>query len=106
MSDKLVKNLEAMLEKGRDNALLRFGLGNHYFSLKDYPQALTHLEQCLIHDDQHSAAWKLKGRCLHLMDDKTAANTAYQQALIVAESNGDKQICKELTVFIRKLNKV
>lgn len=106
MSDKLVRNLEAMLAKGRDNALLRFGLGNHYFTSKDYPQALTHFEQCLVHDPQHSAAWKLKGRCLHLMGDTVAANTAYQQALIVAQANGDKQISKELAVFIRKLSQV
>ncbi len=105
MSNKLAQNLEAMLAKGQDGALLRFGLGKHYFDEKQYQRALPHLQRCTEQDEQHSAAWKLTARCLHLLQHYDDAEQAYQQTLVVAKRNGDKQVCKEVAVFLKKLEK-
>jgi Tfp pilus assembly protein PilF len=46
----VVDNLEALLAKGTDNALLRFGLANEYLKLGHYEQAIGHLRKALAHD--------------------------------------------------------
>ena len=57
MNDSLADRLEAMLAKGEDNPLLRFGLGNSYFNEKRFEQALSHLHALLEQDPSHSAGW-------------------------------------------------
>ena len=105
MSKGMGDRLEAMLASGEDNPLLRFGLGNHYFGEKAYQKAIEHLLVCVQQKPEHSAAWKLLGRSYHALDQKTQALQAYQQGLNVARDNGDKQVEKELQVFIKKLDK-
>ena len=60
----VVDNLEALLAKGTDNALLRFGLANEYLKLGQLEQAIGHLRKALAHDPKYSAAWKLLGKTL------------------------------------------
>ena len=58
----LTANLEAMLARGQDSALLRYGLGGEYLKLKQFDKAIEHLRKALQHDLKYSAAWKLLGR--------------------------------------------
>ena len=53
-----------MLAAGRDDALLRFSLGNEYLKAGDASAALGHLRAALERDPRYSAAWKLLGRAL------------------------------------------
>lgn len=105
MSRAIGERLEAMLARGEDNPLLRFGLGNYYFDEKAYQEAIAHLLVCVEQKPDHSAAWKLLGRSYHALGSKDKALEAYQQGLCVAQANGDKQVEKELGVFIKKLDK-
>ena len=105
MSDSLGERLEAMLAAGQDNPLLRFGLGNHYFNEKAYPEAVVHLRSLLEQDANHSAGWKLLGRALAAAGETAEAISVYQQGLEVAGANGDKQVVREIEVFLRKLQK-
>ena len=41
----LVDNLEALLARGTDSALLRYGLGGEYLKLGQHDQAAAHLRQ-------------------------------------------------------------
>jgi tetratricopeptide (TPR) repeat protein len=101
----LVDNLEALLAKGQDNALLRFGLGQEHFKAKAYDKAVEHLQKSLIHNPSYSAAWKLLGQALALTGRVEEAIKTYEDGIRAAEEKGDKQAAKEMTVFLKRLQK-
>jgi len=98
-----IANFEAMLAAGRDNALLRYSLGNEYLKQGDAAQAAEHLRRAVEHDPKYSAAWKLLGKALADSEALTEALAAYQQGIAVAEARGDKQAAKEMSVFARRI---
>ncbi|CAD5106759.1 tetratricopeptide repeat protein [Zestomonas carbonaria] len=101
----MLEGLEKMLAKGVDNALLRFGLGKGYLDQRDYARAAEHLQRCVEQDPGYSAAWKLLGKARQGQGDLDGARRAWEQGIAAAQSHGDKQAEKEMTVFLRKLDK-
>ena len=101
----MIDKLEKMLADGRDNALLRFSLGNEYSKLGQFEQAAAHLQQAVVHDPNYSAAWKLLGKALNEAGRLPEALTAYQSGIAVAEKKGDKQAAKEMAVFAKRIEK-
>tara|TARA_R110000868_G_scaffold124169_2_gene328398 strand:- start:231 stop:548 length:318 start_codon:yes stop_codon:yes gene_type:complete len=97
--------LEKMLAKGIDNALLRFGLGKGYLDAGELARAAEHLQHCVQFDPQYSAAWKLLGQALNKQGLIDQARAAWTQGLRVADEKGDKQAGKEITVFLKRLDK-
>ena len=97
--------LEAMLEQGQDNALLRFTLGNVLYKQKDYAKAELHLSRAVEMDPDYSAAWKIYGRTLGAAGKITEAISAFNQGIAVAEQRGDLQAAKEMNVFLHRLEK-
>ena len=94
-----------MLEAGRDNALLRYGLGNEYLKSGEAAAAAGHLRAAVAHDPGYSAAWKLLGRALEESGALPDALGAYREGIAVAERKGDKQAAKEMTVFARRIER-
>ena len=94
-----------MLAGGRDNALLRFSLGNEYLKHGDAVKAAEHLRRAVGQDPKYSAAWKLLGRALTDAESWDEALAAYRQGIAVAEARGDKQAAKEMGVFARRIEK-
>jgi Tfp pilus assembly protein PilF len=105
MAGPALSNLLKMLEAGRDNALLRFSIGNEYLKAGDAGAAAEHLRAAVKHDPQYSAAWKLLGRALEAAKALQDALEAYREGIAVAERKGDKQAAKEMTVFARRIEK-
>ena len=105
MTGAALQNLLKMLESGRDNALLRFSLGNEYLKVGDARAAAEQLCAAVGHDPAYSAAWKLLGRALELDERYAEALTAYREGIAVAERKGDKQAAKEMTVFARRIER-
>jgi Tfp pilus assembly protein PilF len=101
----MLESLEKMLAKGVDNALLRFGLGKGYLDAGEPARAAEHLQRCVEFDPKYSAAWKLLGKALLAAEQPLAARQAWEQGLQAAREHGDKQAEKEMTVFLRKLDK-
>jgi Flp pilus assembly protein TadD len=99
------ENLEALLAKGRDNALLRFTLGELCLKAGDLANAVTHLSKALELDPHYSAAWKLYGRVLTETGQREAAVAAYTQGIATAEAKGDRQAAREMGVFLRRLQR-
>jgi Tfp pilus assembly protein PilF len=99
----VIDNLEAMLAKGRDSALLRYGLGSAYLQQGQAEKAATHLEKALTHDPSYSAAWKLYGKALAELGRGEDARQAFGQGIQVAERRGDVQAAKEMRVFLKRL---
>ena len=100
-----VERFEAMLAQGKDNALLRFTLGSHYLKEGDAAVASGHLQAAVAHDAGYSAAWKLLGKALAAQGRNAEAGDAYRTGIAAAEKHGDKQAAKEMTVFLRRLEK-
>lgn len=105
MVSPALENLEKMLASGKDNALLRFGLGNEYLKLDRPLEAVTHLRAAVAFDPGYSAAWKLLGKALAQAGQLEDALAAYRQGIEAAEKKGDKQAAKEMTVFARRIEK-
>ena len=101
----IIQNLEKMLASGKDNALLRFSLGNEYMKIDQAQTAAQHLEQAVKHDAAYSAAWKLLGKSLTDCGRFQEALVAYHQGIAAAEKKGDKQAAKEMTVFAKRIEK-
>lgn len=101
----LIDNLEKLLADGKDDAMLRFGLGNAYFQNKDYDKAAEHLGKALEFDSGYSAAWKLLGRARMQTGDLDSAERIFADGIEQAEEKGDKQAVKEMQVFLKKIEK-
>ena len=105
MTGPALANLLKMLEAGRDNALLRFSIGNEYLKAGDAAASVEHLRAAVKHDPGYSAAWKQLGRALEASDALPDALEAYREGIAVAERKGDKQAAKEMTVFARRIER-
>ena len=101
----LIASLEAMLDGGRDDALLRFSLGSALLSQQRANDALVHLQAAVAHDPGYSAAWKLLGKAQSAAGNCDAASNAYRAGIAAAEKKGDQQAMKEMQVFLRRLEK-
>ena len=101
----IVDNLEAMLARGQDTALLRYSLGAEYLKLNQPDKAAEHLRQAVAKDPTYSAAWKLLGKALAEAGQKAEAISAYEDGIKVANEKGDIQAAKEMTVFLKRLQK-
>ena len=101
----VVDNLEALLAKGTDNALLRFGLANEYLKLGQTEQAIGHLRKALAHDLKYSAAWKRLGKALADSGRLDEAMATYGNGINAAEEKGDMQAAREMRVFLERLRR-
>lgn len=99
----LIDNLSALLARGQDSAMLRFGLGQALLAAGRADEAVTHLQAAVAQDAQYSAAWKLLGKALAASGREAEAGAAWQQGIAVAEARGDKQAAKEMRVFLKRL---
>lgn len=100
-----VERFEQLLAAGKDGALLRFGLGTHYLKAGEPARAAEHLRVAVEKDRDYSAAWKLLGKALSEAGDRAGAVEAYRLGIEAAGRRGDKQAAKEMTVFLRRLEK-
>lgn len=99
------QRFEALLAAGKDSALLRFSLGMQYLKAGEPARAAEHLREAVRQDAAYSAAWKLLGKALAESGDAEGARAAYRSGIAAAEGRGDKQAAKEMTVFLRRLEK-
>lgn len=98
----ILDNLEAMLKRGQDSALLRYSLGAEYLKADESAQALGHLAEAVRLDPGYSAAWKLYGKALLATARHADAIAAFDRGIEVAESKGDVQAAKEMKVFRKR----
>jgi len=101
----IIDNLQAMLARGQDSALLRYGLGNEYLKTDEPAPAAEHLAVAVRLDPGYSAAWKLYGKALAALGRDAEAVTAFDQGIAAAERKGDIQAAKEMRVFRKRAQK-
>ncbi len=100
-----IESLERLLEKGQDNALLRFGLGREYLTAGDAQQAVVHFQAAVAHDPDYSAAWKGLGQALTQLQRARDAAGAFQDGIAAAQRRGDAQVGREMEVFLKRLRR-
>jgi predicted Zn-dependent protease len=100
-----IENFEAMLARGQDSALLRYGLGNEYLKTDQYHKAIEHLAEAVRQDPRYSAAWKLYGKALSADSRHSDAVSAFNQGIEAAERKGDIQAAKEMRIFRKRAEK-
>jgi len=100
-----LETFEKMLAQGKDNAILRYCLGNEYLKAGRPAEAVVHLRQAVSQDPRYSAAWKLLGKALDETGALAEALETYRQGIAAAESKGDIQAAKEMKVYSRRLEK-
>jgi predicted Zn-dependent protease len=105
MSAALIASLRQQCNGPRDGALLRFSLGNALLADGELQAAIDELRRALDFDPGYSAAWKLLGKACLAASQPQAAAEAWQSGITVAAQRGDKQAEKEMTVFLRRLEK-
>jgi len=101
----MVDRLLGMLATGKDNMLLRYTLGKTYAEQDNYEAASEHLRAALAFDPKYSVAWKWLGKARLGLDDRAGAREAWEQGLAAASERGDAQVVKELSVFIKRLDR-
>lgn len=104
-TQKIIANLEKLLEQGKESALLRFSLGSEYLKLEQIWVAIFHFKRALELDPKYSAAWKMLGAALEKGNNPNEALQTFRHGIAVAEQRGDKQAAKEMTVFARRVEK-
>lgn len=101
----MIDNLENLLRQGRDDKVLRLTLGNHYLAENDPDTAIVHLRAAIAFDSKYSAAWKVYGRALAAAERIEEAQAAFRHGIEAAQGAGDVQAAKEMTVFLRRLER-
>ncbi|WP_459618647.1 tetratricopeptide repeat protein [Bordetella sp. 2513F-2] len=101
----VIERLQAMLDRGQDNMLLRFSLGKAHAEEGDAATAVVHLRAALAHDPGYSVAWQWLGKALLAQGDEAGAREAWATGLQAAQSRGDQQVVKTLQVFLRRLDR-
>lgn len=96
---------EKLLAQGKDNALLRYSLGNETLKLGRLDEAIAHLRAALAFDPAYSAAWKLLGKAQAEAGVLADALDTYRRGVEKAEAKGDIQAAKEMKVFAKRIEK-
>ncbi|MGH8158844.1 MAG: tetratricopeptide repeat protein [Rhodanobacter sp.] len=105
MNAVLIASLRQQCDGPRDGALLRFSLGNALLGDGQTDAAIAELQRARAFDPTYSAAWKLLGKAHLEANQPQAAATAWRSGIAAAAQRGDKQAEKEMTVFLRRLEK-
>jgi predicted Zn-dependent protease len=105
MGADLIANLEALLAKGGDSAVLRLALASRYLDANDAAAAVRHAEAAVRLDPEYSAGWKALGQALTAAGRDAEALKIYERGTKVAEARGDRQAANEMRVFSRRLER-
>lgn len=99
----MIDKLEAFLASGQDSADLRFALASGYLREGDPLRAIAHAERALEQKPDYSAAWRVLGQAQAAAGLNDEAARSFERGIEVAERVGDRQVGKEMQVFLRRL---
>lgn len=100
-----VDALKKLIGTPRDSALLRMTIATALLGQDKSREAEKHLADSAEMDPAYTAAWKQLGKVRLSLGDTQGARQAWESGIEAARGNGDKQAEKEMTVFIRRLDK-
>jgi folate-binding protein YgfZ len=92
-----------VLEIDPEDLLANYGLGSCYNLLKDYGQALAHLQKAIAIKATHTLAYLELGKAHEGLGDKTNATASLQKGIEVASQKGDMTPLKEMQALLAQL---
>lgn len=101
----MIEKLEALLAGGQDSAQLRFALAAAYLKLDDTARAVEHARAATELEPEYSAAWRLLGQAQVAAGSEKDAALTFERGIRVAGQKGDRQVEKEMQVFLRRIQK-
>lgn len=101
----MIEKLEAMLASGNDSAMLRFSLASAYLRDGRPEHAARHARVAVELSPDYSAAWRLLGQAQVAAGQEAEAAASFERGIEVAQRGGDRQVEKEMRVFLRRLQK-
>lgn len=101
----MIEKLEALLASGRDSPDLRFALAGAYLKAGDAERAISHAGLAVRMKPDYSAAWRLLGQAQVAAGKDKDAAVSFERGIQVAEQAGDRQVAREMQVFLRRLQK-
>ena len=101
----MISALEKLLGTPRDGALLRYSLGLEHAKAGNSEKAIQYFRDAVERDAGYSAAWKALARALQDSQKNAEALEAYRRGIEAARAKGDRQAEKEMSVFMRRLEK-
>ena len=105
MPHDLIANLEALLTKGGDNAVLRLALASRYLDAGDAPAAVAPCRSCRAARSGVLGRLESPRRRVAAAGRHADALAAYERGIEVAEKRGDQQAAKEMRVFSSRLKR-
>ncbi len=100
-----IESLKKMVGTTRDGAMLRLMLARLLAADDALGEAEFHLEAAVAMNPDYAAAWKELGRIRNSASKFEAAAEAWSIGIQTARENGDKQAEKEMTVFLKRLQR-
>lgn len=105
MTPEMLARFEALLAAGRDDPMLRLTLGQGCLANGRAEEAVDHLREAIAQRPDYTAAWKQLGRALEASGEPAGAAEAYATGIEVAERTGDRQLGKEMAVYLKRLSR-
>lgn len=102
MPDDMTARLEAMLERDGGNPALRFALAQRYLEAGRAADAVEHAALAVDLNADYSAAWRLLGQAQIAAGRREEAVSTFERGIEVAARRGDKQVEKEMRVFLKR----
>ena len=99
------EKLRALLAEGKDAAPIRVSLAQACLARGNTTDAIANLERAVVLNAKYSAAWKLYGRALLDAGREREAGAAWKRGIEVAAQRGDRQVEREMRVFLRRLER-
>lgn len=97
--------LTKLIGTDRDSALLRMSIATALTGEDKHAEAAEQLAEATRMEPSYTAAWKALGKTRLALDDGDGAREAWQSGIEAARGNGDKQAEREISVFLRRLDK-
>ena len=85
--------------------MLRFTLAKQYLEEGDTAKAILHARVAVELDGDYSAGWRLLGQAQVAAGNIADAADSFKRGIEVASQRGDRQVEKEMQVFLKRLEK-
>jgi predicted Zn-dependent protease len=97
--------LQKLIGTSRDSALLRMSIATALIGQENPGEAEGHFVEATRMDPAYTAAWKALGKVRQGLENIEGARQAWQAGIEAARQNGDKQAEREMSVFLRRLER-
>jgi folate-binding protein YgfZ len=92
-----------VLEIDPEDLLANYGIGSCYNLVKDYNQAIAHLQKAIAIKATHTLAYLELGKAYEGLGQKENAAAAWRKGIEVASQKGDMTPLKEMQGFLHEL---